>query len=152
MNAIELLKQDHKEVSGLMKQIETADKGDRSSMDLFMRLKQALTLHTQIEEQLFYPPLKMHEETRDMISESLEEHQEVDEILAEMQTLNPGNADFMDKLVELRDAVEHHVDEEESELFPKAQKVLGQSRLDEMGRQMQQMKQGKSSTATNKPL
>ncbi|HXG91677.1 MAG TPA: hemerythrin domain-containing protein [Blastocatellia bacterium] len=150
MNAIELLKKDHKEATGLMDQIETADKGDRSAKDLFMRLKHALTLHTQMEEQIFYPALRNHEETRDMIEESLKEHQEVDQILAEMTNLNPHNDDFIDKLSELRDAVEHHVDEEENEMFPKAEKVLGQSRLDEMGRQMQQMKQSKSATATTK--
>jgi hemerythrin-like domain-containing protein len=56
----------------------------------------------------------------------------------------------MDKLTELRDSVEHHVEEEENEMFPKAEKVLGESRLQEMGRQMEQMKQGKSATATNR--
>jgi hemerythrin superfamily protein len=150
MNAIEMLMQDHKEAAGMMDQLETADKGDRSAKDIFLQLKDALTLHTQVEEQIFYPALKSHEETRDMIPESLEEHQEVDQILAEMTSLNPGNDDFMDKLTELRDAVEHHVEEEESEMFPKAEQILGENRLQEMGRQMQQMKQSKVATATNK--
>ena len=152
MNAIELLKQDHREAEGLMDQIKTADKGDRSAKEIFMQLKAALTLHTEIEEQIFYPALRDHEETSDMIPESLEEHREVDQLLAEMTTLNPRNDEFMDKLTELRDAIEHHVEEEETEMFPKAEKVLGQSRLDEMGRQMQQMKQGRSATATNRPM
>jgi hemerythrin-like domain-containing protein len=150
MNAIDLLKQDHKEARGLMDQIETADKGDRSAKDLFMQLKHALTLHTQIEEKIFYPALRDHEETSDMIPESLREHEEVDKILAEMTALNPRNDEFMDKLTELRDSVEHHVDEEENEMFPKAEKVLGRERLMEMGRQMQEMKQSRSQTATNR--
>ena len=150
MNAIELLKNDHQEASSLMEQIELADKGDRSAKELFTQLKQALTLHTQIEEQVFYPALKSFEETKDMVPEALEEHQEVDDLLAEMAALSPGNDEFMDKFTELRDAVEHHVEEEENEMFPKAEKVLGESRLQEMGRQMQQMKEGKSATATNK--
>ena len=150
MNAIELLKQDHKEARGLMDQIETADKGDRSAKDLFMRLKHALTLHTQIEEKIFYPALRDHDETSDMIEESFREHEEVDQLLAEMTALNPRNDDFTDKLVELRDAVEHHVDEEESEMFPKAEKILGRERLVEMGRQMQQMKQSQSAAATTR--
>ena len=85
-----------------------------------------------------------------MVPEALEEHQEVDDLLAEMTALSPGNDEFMDKFTELRDAVEHHVEEEENEMFPKAEKVLGESRLQEMGRQMQQMKEGKSATATSK--
>jgi hemerythrin-like domain-containing protein len=152
MNAIELLMQDHKEASSMMDQLEVADKGDRSAKDIFLQLKEALTLHTQIEEQIFYPALKNHKETSDMVPEALEEHQEVDHILAEMSGLNPGNDEFMDKLTELRDSIEHHVEEEENEMFPKAEQVLGQSRLQEMGSQMQQMKTSKSATATNKRL
>ena len=152
MNAIELLMQDHKEASGMMDQLETADKGDRSAKETFLQLKDALTMHTQIEEQIFYPALRNFEETKDMVPEAFEEHQEVKDILEEMTSLNPGDDEFMDKLTELRDSVEHHVEEEETEMFPKAEKVLGQSRLQELGRQMQQMKQSKSSVATNKRL
>ena len=152
MNAIELLMQDHKEASSMMDQLEVADKGDRSAKDIFLQLKEALTMHTQIEEQIFYPALKNYEETSDMIPQAFEEHQEVDQILAEMSSLNAGNDEFMDRLTELRDSIEHHVEEEENEMFPKAEQVLGQSRLQAMGRQMQQMKAGKSATATNKRL
>jgi len=152
MNAIELLMQDHKEASGMMDQLETADKGDREARNVFLRLNEALTMHTQIEEQIFYPALKNFDETKDLVPEAFEEHQEVKDILEEMTSLNPGDDEFMDKLTELRDSVEHHVEEEESEMFPKAEKVLGQSRLQELGRQMQQMKQSKSSVATNKRL
>lgn len=150
MNAIELLKQDHQEAMGMMDQILTADKGDRSAKQLFTELKAALTLHTQMEEQVFYPALEHHKETSDMIQEAYGEHQEVDELLAELSTLAPSNDEFMDKLTEMRDAIEHHVEEEENEMFPKAEQILGQTRLQEMGRQMQQMKQGKSATATTK--
>ena len=151
MNAIELLKKDHKEASDLMDQIEIADKGDRSAKELFNQLKEALTLHTQIEEQIFYPELKRHDETKDMIAEAFEEHQEVKDILAEMSTLSPADDEFMDKLTELREGVDHHVEEEETEMFPKAEKVLGQSRLEELGRQLEEMKRSKSATATNRP-
>lgn len=149
MNAIELLKQDHQEAMGMMDQILTADKGDRSAKQMFTELKAALTLHTQMEEQVFYPALENHDETSDMIQEAYGEHQEVDELLAELSTLAPSNDEFMDKLTEMRDAIEHHVEEEENEMFPKAEQILGQARLQEMGRQMQQMKQGKSATASS---
>jgi Hemerythrin HHE cation binding domain. len=150
MNAIQLLMNDHMEASGLMEQIEIADKGDRSTKELFNQLKQALTVHTEIEEKIFYPELKKFDETKDLIPEAFEEHQEVKDILAEMSTLSPADDEFMDKLTELRDGVEHHVEEEENEMFPKAEKVLGQSRLEELGRQLEQMKQSKSATATSK--
>ncbi|HEY7912220.1 MAG TPA: hemerythrin domain-containing protein [Blastocatellia bacterium] len=149
MNAIELLKSDHREAEGLMDQIETADKGAASSKALFNELKAALTLHTQIEEQVFYPALRNHEETRDLIEESVREHDEVDQLLAEMTAMSLRDDEFMDKLIELRESVSHHVEEEESEMFAKAEKILGRERLNQMGGEMMQMKQGRSRKATN---
>ena len=150
MNIIEMLKQDHQEAAAMMDQIEAAGEGDPSVMTTFNQLKQALTLHTQIEEQIFYPALQNNDQTEDQISESFEEHQEVKDMLAEMGGLQSGNDEFMSMMTDLRDAVEHHVEEEENELFPKAQKILGDSRLQEMGQQMMQMKQGRSATANPK--
>jgi hemerythrin superfamily protein len=146
MNALELLKQDHQEASSLMDQLESGD--EQSMMNTFNQLKQALTLHTKMEETLLYPALQNNEQTGDIISEAYEEHQTVDEILAEMTGMATSNGEFMDKLTELRENVEHHVEEEENEMFPKAEQILGRHRLEEMGVQMQQMKNGMSATAT----
>jgi hemerythrin-like domain-containing protein len=71
-------------------------------------------------------------------------------MLAQMSGMDPNNSDFMDMLGELKENIQHHVEEEETEMFPKADKILGQSRLQEMGRQMRQMKQGMSATATQR--
>jgi hemerythrin-like domain-containing protein len=150
MTIIEMLKQDHQEAAAMMDRIENAGTGDASVMTTFNQLKQALTLHTEIEEQIFYPALQNNEETEDQISESFEEHQEVKDLLAEISGLHSSNEEFMSMMADLREAVEHHVEEEENELFPSAQEVLGDSRLQEMGQQMAQMKQGKSATATPK--
>jgi hemerythrin superfamily protein len=150
MNIIEMLKQDHQEASAMMDRIESADAGDASVMTIFNQLKQALTLHTQIEETIFYPALRNNDETQDQIEESFEEHQEVKDLLSEMSGMQAGSDEFMSLMGDLRDAVEHHVEEEENELFPQAQQILGDSRLQEMGQQMMQMKQGKSATATQK--
>lgn len=150
MNALELLKQDHQEASSLMDQLESGD--EKSMMAVFNRLKQALTLHTKMEETLLYPALQNNEQTADVVSESYEEHQTVDEILSEMAGLAPSNGDFSIKLAELRENIEHHVEEEENEMFPKAERILGQHRLEEMGNQMQQMKNGMSATATKRQM
>ncbi|HKP11743.1 MAG TPA: hemerythrin domain-containing protein [Blastocatellia bacterium] len=150
MNIIEMLKQDHQEAAAMMDRIESAGEGDPSVMTTFNQLKEALTLHTQIEEKIFYPALRNNDETEDQIEESFEEHQEVKDMLAEMSGLQGGNDEFMSMMSDLRESVEHHVEEEENELFPKAQQILGDSRLQEMGQQMMQMKQGQSATATQK--
>ena len=151
MNALDLLKKDHQEAARLMDQIETAaDGGQNSGVELFNQLKNALTLHTRIEEQVFYPALENHQETRDLVKEAYTEHDEVKNLLSEISGLSPSSKDFLNKLTELRDNVEHHVEEEENEMFPKVKQVLSQNQIDEIGRRMLEMKQDKSKTATTK--
>ena len=153
MNALEFLKQDHQEAMSLIDQLEMSDQDAASNQSktlLFNQLKQALTLHTRMEEQLLYPALQNNELTGDIISEAYEEHQTVDEILSEMSGIAATNDDFSNKLAELRENIEHHVEEEENEMFPKAEQILGEHRLQEMGDQMQQMKSGRSATATKR--
>jgi iron-sulfur cluster repair protein YtfE (RIC family) len=158
MNAIELLKEDHREALELIEQLENidgsldADEGgiEFAPTDLFTQLKSALTMHTQVEEQVFYPAMREFEETRDLIVEAVEEHQVVDQILEEMSMLSSDEDEFQEKLEELRENLEHHMDEEENEMFPKAEELCGQKRLDEMGRQMQQIKLGRSKSATHR--
>lgn len=147
MTATEILKSDHKEAMGFIERLESVIGGSGaggSKEELFGKLRDALKLHTKEEEQVFYPALENFDETRDLIKESYEEHRQVDRLLAEM---NPAAGDFADKLSELRGDIEHHVDEEEGEMFPKAERLLGQARLQEMGRRMEQMKKGQSATA-----
>src|ERR1051326_458076 len=143
MNAIKLLTEDHKEAMSLIEQLENADNQTGTNpiqTEVFNKLKTALTIHTNIEEQVFYPAMEKFEETRDMIREAYREHQEVDRLLNEMSALSPHQEEFQDKLSELKDSIEHHVDEEENDLFPQAEELCGQSRLEEMGRQMEQIK------------
>jgi hemerythrin superfamily protein len=157
MNAIELLKEDHREALDLIEQLENiegsldAEEGgiEFAPTELFKQLKSALTLHTQVEEQVFYPAMREFEETRDLIAEALEEHQAVDQILEDMSLLSPNDDDFQDRLEELKENLEHHLGEEEDEMFPKAEELCGEKRLNEMGRQMQQIKLGRSKGATS---
>ncbi|MBI3653062.1 MAG: hemerythrin domain-containing protein [Acidobacteria bacterium] len=158
MNAIELLKEDHRETLELLERLETLeDEMDAEDdgievlpTELFNQLKAALTLHTQLEERIFYPALRAFAETREMIPEALAEHQAVDELLEEMAQLSPHEEEFQNKLEELREQVEHHIEEEEDEMFPKAEELCGQQRLDELGQQLQQMKQQRSQAATTR--
>ena len=147
MTATEILKQGHREAIGLFERLEgtgEASGAGGSKDELFNQLKGALKLHTKLEEQIFYPALENFDETRDLIKESYREHQKVEQLLAE---INPAAGDFADKLSELRGNIEHHVEEEEGEMFPKAERLLGGARLQEMGRRMEQMKKGQSAAA-----
>ena len=154
MNAIELLKEDHRESMELIEQLELTGEDEAGvegmPTETFNQLKSALTLHTQLEEKVFYPAMQQFDETREMIAEAVQEHQHVDQLLDEMTALSPGDEEFQELLAELRESIENHVEEEENELFPKAEELCGQQRLEEMGRQMQEMKQGLGATAGRK--
>ena len=147
MTATEILKQDHDEVAGMIEQLESAEDGAQlqgSNLELFGKLKSALALHTLVEERVFYHPLANLPETQDLIKESYKEHREVDEMLVKMSS--PGKG-WKALLSVLKSKIEHHVEEEEGELFPKAERLLGRDQLEQMGREIENMKEGKSPTA-----
>jgi hemerythrin superfamily protein len=138
MDALELLKQDHAKVKKLFEQAENADQKDQRA--IFEEIKTELETHTQIEESVFYPAMQRYNELKDMVAESLEEHNKVKTLLKEMDSLSGGD-DFEDKLDELIDNVEHHAeDEEESKMFPKVRELVSAAELDKLGAQLQAAK------------
>lgn len=140
MTAIELLTKDHRKVDDLFAQIEDGA-GDPTA--IFDQLYRELSLHANIEEALFYPELEQESETSDKVQHAYKEHQEVRTMLEELAAGNPGSEGWLTKLAELKESVQHHVNEEESDLFPKAQQTLGDERLREIGRKIEQVKQAK---------
>lgn len=145
MIATELLKNDHKEAISLIEELEAADDQvgtDPTFTETFNRLNELLQMHTRIEEEVFYPAMKEFDESRDLVREFYKEHKEVDRLLAQLSTMAPNVEEFQETLSEMREDIEHHVDEEENELFPMAERLCGESKLQEMGRQMQQIKDG----------
>lgn len=143
MNITELLKSDHREVSALISQLQTAGKASASgtNTEIFQKLKNSLTLHARIEEEIFYPALESFEETEDLIEQAYEEHEEVKQLLDEMSDLQPDDTEFQDLLSQLKYSIEDHVEEEENEVFPQAEELLGEETLSMMGDEMQQIKQ-----------
>jgi hemerythrin superfamily protein len=139
MDIYQLLKKDHQEAKGLFKKIQSG-KGDK--MSLFSELRQELTIHMEGEEKLFYPVLKKNDETRDITEEGIEEHKEAKKILKEMQG-QKDDQQWRSKLQELREAIEHHIEEEEHQLFEKAKHVLSKEQVSEIAQQFQQEKQKK---------
>lgn len=143
MNAIELLKEDHQMALSLVGELESADNQagtDPTQTENFNKLHQALKLHTRMEEEIFYPALENFDETKDMIEEAYQEHEQVDQLLVQLSSQSPNEEEFQESLAELRSDLEHHIEEEETEIFPQAEQLLGKQRLEEMGRQMQMMK------------
>lgn len=149
MNAFELLKNDHQKVSGIFQQLEPTTEDDAARRQtLVTQLKQDLDMHAHIEETIFYPALKKEVETREITLEALDEHQEIKDLLAQLVATPPNSGDWSDALSELKESVEHHVDEEENEMFSKARDVLSPQQIEELGTRMQNEKQQKTKTAT----
>src|ERR1044071_4401668 len=141
MNPFNLLKSDHEKVAGILSSIdETTERSAKGREELFARLKQELDLHSQIEEEVFYPALEDSEETRDVTLEAYEEHNLVKQLLAELEAAPKDTEEWTAKFTVLKENVEHHVEEEEGEMFPKARKVLGDSDAETLGERMEAAK------------
>ena len=146
MDAFEMLKNDHAKVASLFDRIEPATDA-ATRQQLFAQLKQELDIHAHIEETILYPALKAAAETRDITEEAYEEHQEVKDLLAELEATPADSEEWGDMIVELRENVEHHVEEEEGEMFTKAREVLSAPQINEIGARLAAEKQQKQKAA-----
>jgi hypothetical protein len=141
MDAITLLKTDHEKVSGIFEKLEeTTERAEKTREELFTKLKQELDLHAHVEETIFYPVLKKAEETREITMEGLQEHHVVKVLLRELEAMEVTSETWTAKLKVLKENVEHHVEEEEDEMFKKARTVLSTDQLEELGALIEQEK------------
>ena len=140
MKATDLLKKQHRQVKTLFKELEKTEdaRGRRELMD---QVADALKLHTRLEEEVFYPAVAElgTQKAREMVMEAFEEHHVVDLVLAELPQVDPEDERFAAKMTVLSELVKHHVEEEEEEMFPMAEKKLGAERIKELGQQLEQM-------------
>jgi iron-sulfur cluster repair protein YtfE (RIC family) len=134
MDPFELLKKDHKTVSKLFERIEAVS--GKAKLPVFKQIKSELDLHMHIEESIFYPAIEKAKETRDLTLEAYEEHKVVKELLSELATAKAVSDEWEAKLTVLKENVEHHVDEEEHELFDKANDVLTGEEAERLGDRM----------------
>ncbi|MEV6551142.1 hemerythrin domain-containing protein [Streptomyces sp. NPDC051597] len=142
MDAIVLLREDHKNVEKLFKQFEkTGDDDHAERRELADKIIEELTVHAFIEEEIFYPAARESApDTTDHILESVEEHHAVVWMLAELKKMDPADERFKAKMTVLIENVRHHVEEEEDDWFPDVRKAMGRNRLTELGEQMQTAK------------
>jgi hemerythrin superfamily protein len=133
MDPFKLLKADHQTVSEMFETVEAARGQAKSAA--FKKLKTELDVHAHIEETFLYPALKKAEASRDITLEAYEEHKVVKDLLAELAAGKPSDQ-WNAKLTVLKENVDHHVDEEEGELFDKAKDVLTDEQLELLGDKM----------------
>jgi iron-sulfur cluster repair protein YtfE (RIC family) len=141
MDAFELLKSDHEKVAGIMEKIDgTTERALKTREELFTQLKTELDIHARIEETIFYPVLEKAKESRDITLEAFEEHRLVKQLLNELAAEAKDDEKWTAKFTVLKENVEHHVEEEEGELFKKARKVLTKEEIEELGTRMEKAK------------
>lgn len=140
-NAITMLKSDHATVKRLLRELtETSDRAIKTRESLVNQIERELKVHAQIEEEVFYPAYKSAAEgtdAEDMFYEAAEEHHVVDMVLPALKLANPKSNEFKAKAKVLKDLVEHHVREEEREMFAMARQLFDEEQLRELGDMMQ---------------
>lgn len=142
MNVYALLKQDHKKVKSIFEALEkTTERAAKKRTTLFAELNSELSLHAEAEEAIFYPRVFKPKETHEMTLEALEEHKVVKTLLAELDADPKDTEQWGAKLKVLKEIIEHHVEEEETELFKKAQKVLSKEEAEEIGGELVSFKE-----------
>jgi len=139
MDGLELLKKDHQKVKELFEQAEEAE--GKELQNIFDQIKTELETHARIEETVFYPAVQKHEELKDMVLESLEEHKQIKTLLKEMDSLASDSEKFEPKLQVLMENVEHHAEEEEEgKMFPKLRKIMSKQQFEQLGAELEAAK------------
>jgi hemerythrin-like domain-containing protein len=152
-NAITLLRADHKKVRELLRQLEDSPQKAVSRREtLLEEIERQLQIHTKIEEQIFYPAFRAAAEKKGdtkLYYEALEEHHVVDLVLPEIRKTDAGADEFAAKAKALKDLVEHHADEEEKEMFPRAKKLMDREELRRLGEELAKAKDSLAESANS---
>ena len=137
MDALSLLRDDHREIKRLLAELEsTSERGRKARRELFERIRRELSVHEVIEEEIFYPALKEHPKARDIVLEGYEEHDVVDTLMGELESLPYDDETWGPKAKVMSENVEHHIEEEEGEMFRDARQVFDAAELEQLGRAM----------------
>lgn len=141
MDALKLLQEDHDKVKKILEDLDsTTERGVKTREELFERLRTELDVHELIEEEILYPALKEHPKTKELALEAYEEHHVVDLVMAEIQEVPFDDERWGAKLTVVKENVEHHIEEEEKEMFDQARQVFDEDELVELGERMQARK------------
>ena len=138
MDALTLLEDDHKKMRKLLDELEsTTERGVKTREELYATIKGELMVHEAIEEEIFYPALKEHPKAEDIVLEGYEEHHVVDVVMAELEGLPVDDEVWGAKAKVMKENVEHHMEEEEGEMFKQARSVFDRDELDDLGNRME---------------
>ena len=143
MNALNLLKKDHASVKTLFSRFDRTGKTDLEKRnDLLAQIRREVQIHSRAEEEIFYPALKaLNGEGRKLVSQALNDHKEIEDLLTQISRLKLTAKNFDDRFESLIESVDHHIEEEEGEIFRFAEENCSEQQLEDLGRQIQERKQ-----------
>jgi hemerythrin-like domain-containing protein len=141
MHALTLLMDDHQKLKKMLKDgDETTERAVKTRTELLERLTAELKAHERIEEEILYPVLKEHAEAKEIVLEGYQEHHVADLLIAELHKMDLQDERWGAKWSVLKENIEHHIEEEEDDMFKKARNLLGRSELESLGDQMAELK------------
>lgn len=136
-DALKMLKDDHEKVKGMLSKLDaTTERAEKTRTEMLQTLKAELTVHETIEEEILYPALKEHAKTKEIALEAYEEHHVVDQVMSELEATPVEDETWGAKLTVMKENLEHHIDEEEKEMFTQARHVMSDEELEELGERM----------------
>jgi hemerythrin superfamily protein len=148
MDALSLLKDDHDRVKKMLNHLdETTERADKTRQEGIAKLKHDLTVHEVIEEEIFYPALREHAEAKEIVLEAYEEHDVVNIIMREILDTPTSDETWKAKLTVMKENLEHHIEEEEGEMFDKAREIFDRDELEALGERMRARKEEASAAA-----
>ena len=141
MDALQLLTEDHDHVKKMLEELDdTTERAIKTREQTFAKLQSELEVHEAIEEEIFYPALKEHPKTKDIALEGYEEHHVVDTVMGEMLDLPVSDETWTAKFAVMKENLEHHIEEEEGEMFKQARQVFDDAELEDLGNRMEMRK------------
>jgi len=140
MDALKLIKADHQRLGDLLEEaLDTDDSRERA--DLLHQIRAELMAHEEMEETIFYPALRSNAKAKEIVLEGYEEHHVIDMILDELLDIEEESDQWKAKLKVLKENIEHHIEEEEGEMFKYAKQIFDEGTLEELGKKMQATKE-----------
>ena len=141
MDALKLIKQDHDRFKKLMKDLDdTTERAVKTREELFAKFEREIKAHERMEEEIFYPALMEHPKAKEIVMEGFEEHHAVDVLSAELENVSFDDETWGPKFTVIKENIEHHIEEEEGEMFKKARRLLEKDDLEELGERMEESK------------
>jgi iron-sulfur cluster repair protein YtfE (RIC family) len=141
MTIFTLLEEDHKKVKELLERLEsTTERAAKTRTEVLAKVEQELAIHMEIEERILYPALREKEKTHEIALEAYAEHEAATDVLKKLKTIPADSEMWKAWLMVLKENIEHHIEEEQTEMFPKARKLFEREELQAMAKRAEDMK------------